>query len=233
MSKNNLIDSFNNAIEGFIYLLGNERNIRIHFLIGFIVLISAILLGLDLTDFLFLLITIFTVLFTEIVNTAVESILDLLHGESSAKVKIIKDVAASGVFISSLFAAVIAYLIFIPYLKPPFEKGLTFLKLSSWHIAFISFLTVLMLVIIGKVFFHKGKPLRGGMPSGHSAVAFSIWTIIVLVQSDILVTVLVLVLAVIIARSRVKYAVHTFWEVFTGSALGLTVTLLLYSIFLK
>jgi len=232
MHKSNLIESFNNAIEGFIYILRHERNIKIHFLIAFLVLTSAILLSLNLVKMLLLLIVIFIVLFAEIINTVVEYTLDMIESNSNPEVKIIKDIAASGVFVSCLFAVIAGYLIFYPYLEMPFQQAISLIKLSSWHVPFITILTILVLVILGKVFFHRGKPLKGGMPSGHSAVAFSIWAITALNQSNMLITVLVLVLAVLIVRSRMKYAVHTLWEVVAGSLLGFCITLLFYKVFL-
>ncbi|MCK4519445.1 MAG: phosphatase PAP2 family protein, partial [Candidatus Omnitrophica bacterium] len=77
----------------------------------------------------------------------------------------------------------------------------------------------------------KGKPLRGGMPSGHVAVAFSIWTMIVLLTRENLVAVLALIMVILIAQSRVRVKIHTLWEVVVGGLLGVIATLLCFQIF--
>jgi diacylglycerol kinase (ATP) len=84
---------------------------------------------------------------------------------------------------------------------------------------------------MGKSFSKKGTPLRGGMPSGHSAVAFSIWTIIILVTRNPLVGLLTLIVAVLVAQSRVRQEIHSGWEVVVGSLLGILATLLCFQVF--
>ena len=89
---------------------------------------------------------------------------------------------------------------------------------------------VLFFVILGKALFHKGRPLRGGMPSGHAAVAFSIWVIISFVTRNHIAAVLVFILAFLLARSRLSGKVHTAWEVVAGSILGILVSILVFQI---
>jgi len=233
MPKSGLLESFNNAVEGFIYISENERKLKIYFLIFLVVLISSIFLGLDLIKILFLLTGMFIVIFSAIVNSIVEYILDTINDKPNPNIKIIRDVAASGVLISFLFYFAIVYVLFIPYFVVPFGKTVLLLKHSSWRVPIVSILIVLSFVILGKVIFYKGRPLRGGMPSGHSAAAFSIWTVTALGQSNILITSLVFMLAILVVRSRTKYAIHTIWEALAGSLLGVSVTLFIYQLFLR
>ncbi len=69
------------------------------------------------------------------------------------------------------------------------------------------------------------------MPSGHSAIAFSIWTIIALITRNSMVVLLTLVVAVLVAQSRIRQEIHTGWEVVVGSLLGVIATLLCFQIF--
>ena len=78
----------------------------------------------------------------------------------------------------------------------------------------------------------KGHPLRGGMPSGHAALAFSAWIAVTFITASFTAPLLSFILAVIIAQSRVITKVHTWWEVFLGSLMGAVVTLLLFRVFL-
>jgi diacylglycerol kinase (ATP) len=84
---------------------------------------------------------------------------------------------------------------------------------------------------MGKAFSKKGTPLRGGMPSGHSALAFSIWTIIVLVTKNSLVAFLTFIVAFLVAQSRVRQSIHSAWEVVVGGIIGVLATLLCFQVF--
>ncbi|MBI4680603.1 MAG: phosphatase PAP2 family protein, partial [Nitrospirae bacterium] len=86
--------------------------------------------------------------------------------------------------------------------------------------AIISFVVLLILVIITKTFFGKGSPLRGGIPSGHAAIAFSIWAAVTFLSEAFLPSFLILILAVLVAQSRVSIGVHKPWEVILGALLG-------------
>jgi diacylglycerol kinase (ATP) len=101
----------------------------------------------------------------------------------------------------------------------------------SGHIAVISLLLVLIAVVTLKALAGKGRPLHGGMPSGHSAVAFSLATSISLISLDPFVVILSAVLAVMVSHSRLVGGIHTRIEVFLGGLLGLGLTLLLFRVF--
>jgi diacylglycerol kinase (ATP) len=89
----------------------------------------------------------------------------------------------------------------------------------------------MILVVIAKAFFGRGEPLRGGMPSGHAAASFSIWIAVTLISESFMPSILVLILAIIIAQSRVYVGVHKPLEVILGALLGITVTFLLFKVF--
>jgi diacylglycerol kinase (ATP) len=104
-------------------------------------------------------------------------------------------------------------------------------KHSKEEIALIAFIIVLILVIITKAYFGKGLPLRGGMPSGHAALAFSAWVATTYITENFVVSLLSFAIAFIIAQSRVGTRAHTIWEVVLGSLMGASVTFLLFRIF--
>lgn len=117
--------------------------------------------------------------------------------------------------------------------KVPFriEDAIIRLRQSPWHLTFLSLILVLGLTILGKIAFHRGTPLRGGMPSGHAAIAFSIWTIVVFMTNNFVVIMLVFLMAFLIARHRVKDSIHTFAEVVAGAILGVLATTLIFQLF--
>ncbi|MBM3252688.1 MAG: phosphatase PAP2 family protein [Candidatus Omnitrophica bacterium] len=232
MVSRNLIESLNFAIEGLIYVIKTQRNMRLHLIIAVLIISLSIFLNVSKTELIFLTTSIVLVLLTEMINTSIELSIDMVKKTFHPLARIIKDISAGAVLVSSINAIIVGYIIFINRVEPKIELGVTRLRQSSWHMSFLCLVVLLCLVIIGKAIFHKGTPLRGGMPSGHSAVAFSIWTIIAFLTSNIIVISLVFILAFLIAQSRVKKAVHTIWEVATGGLLGIFLTTLIFQ-FLK
>lgn len=230
MANANLIDSFNHAIEGLIYVLKTQRNMRIHFLFSILITLAAIYLNVSKPEFLIALLAIAFVLVAEIVNTAVECAVDLAANTINPAVRAIKDISAAAVLISAIAEFLVFYMIFSRYLNIPFESAIFRIKQSPWHITFIALIIVLSLVVAGKVLLHKGTPLRGGMPSGHAALAFSIWTAIAFSSANNLVIALTFALAFFVARSRIIEAVHTIWEVAAGAFLGIFVTTVIFQL---
>ena len=85
--------------------------------------------------------------------------------------------------------------------------------------------------IIVKAIFGEGTPLKGGMPSGHSALSFSIATAIALITEEPTCIMLSYLMAFITAQSRVDSEVHTLSEVIVGAIFGMLITLLIFTIF--
>ncbi len=231
MRERKFVESFNNAIEGFIYVLKTQRNMRIHFLCALLIILLAIYLNFSYLEILILCITITLVLTAEMVNTMVELLVDMVQSDFHPIARIVKDISAGAVLITSINAVIVGYLLFSKKIPFAIEEQLIKIRQSPWHLTFISLISVLGLVIIGKIAFHKGTPLRGGMPSGHAAIAFSIWAIIVFLTNNSIVIILAFVMAFLIARHRVKDSIHTIWEVVAGSVLGVLMTTLIFQLF--
>ena len=231
MPERGFVESFNAAVEGFIYVLKTERNMRVHFLAAFFFILLSIYLQFTYLEILILTITITLVLATEMTNTAVELTIDMIKSEFHPIARIIKDVSAGAVLLTSINAIVVGYALFARKLPFNINVEMAKIKESPWHITFIALILVFGTTIIGKTLFHKGTPLRGGMPSGHAAVAFSIWTIIAFLTNNSIVIALSFVMAFLIARHRIKDAVHTFWEVLAGGIVGVLLTTLVFQLF--
>jgi undecaprenol kinase len=111
----NFIVALYHAINGLIAIYKTERNFRFHILLSVIVILSSLLLKLTLHDWLWVALAIFSVLLSEIINTLCESIVDLVVGNHYNELaKRIKDIAAGGVVLSSIFATAIGALIYLP-----------------------------------------------------------------------------------------------------------------------
>ena len=163
-------------------------------------------------------------------NTCLELAVDLISDSHHPVARIIKDIGAGAVFVASVNAIIVGYLLFSKHLPLLLESGILRIRQSSWHIAFICMILILAIVVMVKALFHKGTPLRGGMPSGHSAMAFSMWTIISIITSNGLIAVLTFVMAFLIARGRLRESVHSLWEIIAGAILGILVTLIVFQL---
>lgn len=106
--------SFKYAFAGIWTALTTQLNLRIHFLVGSAVLLGAVYFRLNLTEILVLILSISLVMVTELVNTAIEFLANGVTLEHQEYIKHAKDVSAGAVLLSSLFAALIGAIIFIP-----------------------------------------------------------------------------------------------------------------------
>lgn len=225
------LKSANFAIEGILHGVKTQKHLRYHFITAAIVLFTGYILGISGTEFIIISLAVIIVLSAEMLNSAVEAIVDLISPEYSEKARIAKDLAAGAVLIAAFGAAILGYIVLFPYIKSVFHDGIYIAKHSGEEISLIAFILVLILVIMTKTYFRKGEPLRGGMPSGHSALAFSVWVSVTYTTENFIASLLCFMLAVLIAQSRVATRVHDAWEVIIGALMGSFLTFLLFRIF--
>ena len=226
------VESANYAIEGILHAVKTQRHLRYHLYSVVLILLLSLIFGISQSKFIAIAIVAIVVLSVEMLNTAIEATVDILFKEYDERARVIKDIAAGAVLITAAGAAVIGYVVFLPYLRDAFENGLNIAKHSGENVALIALVVVLILVIITKTFFGKGTPLRGGMPSGHTAVAFSVWVAVIFLTEAFLPSFLILILAVLIAQGRVSVGAHKPWEVILGAMLGSAITFTLFKLFL-
>ncbi|QWR76126.1 diacylglycerol kinase [Candidatus Magnetomonas plexicatena] len=224
-------ESANNAIEGILGAARSQRHLRYHLYAAAIVLLFCYVVGITKTEFLIISVTIMLIIALELLNTSIEAVVNLLSPEINEFARIAKDVAAGAVLTTAVGAVVIGYIILFPYLVTFFNNGLTVATHGGNDIAVLALLIVIILVVIIKALSKRGHPLRGGMPSGHAAVAFSIWVSITLITKNLLASVFAFAAALLIAQSRVAIRVHTKWEVLIGSVIGSLLTYALFRFF--
>lgn len=229
MKNDNLIDSYNNAVNGIIHAFKTERNIKIHVLVAVMVLILSLFTSISRDEFLIICFTISLVIVAEMINTAIESLVDIATEEYHPLAEKAKDVAAGAVFIATVNSLIVGYMIFFDkftLINNVFQK----VHRTPNHIMFISVTAVLVLVLILKAHFNKGTPFHGGMPSGHAALAFSTATAISFLSGDPAVIALCMVLALLVAQSRIEGHIHNAYEVFVGGMLGIIVTIIVFQL---
>ena len=112
--NHSLKKSFYCAFRGLNKALKSERNLRIHFCLALVAILLGILLKISKTEWLFLIMIIALVLIVEMVNTAVEKILNLVCKDTNGQVRFIKDLFAAIVLIAALGSVILGSIIFIP-----------------------------------------------------------------------------------------------------------------------
>jgi len=204
---------------------------RNHFLSAMAVLLLALFLRVSPMEFALLAISILFVLFAELVNTAVEAVVDLVSPGYHPLAKVAKDTAAGAVLMSAIGAAIMGYLILARYVFPLYGKVLAMFGTPEDLGTVVSILIVTIVVIMIKSLTSKGSALEGGLPSGHAAIAFSIATAVSLKTHDPLISLLSISLAVMVSHSRLLMRIHSMREVIFGCCVGTGVTLIVLVLF--
>lgn len=122
MKKNPLHKSFGYAFAGIFAGIRKERNMKIHFIIALLVVCFGILLHISAMEWAVCLVLFGMVISLELVNTAIEAVVDLVTEEKKPLAKLAKDTAAGAVLIAAMMAAAVGLIIFLP-------KGISFLHL--------------------------------------------------------------------------------------------------------
>ena len=117
-----LINSFKYAIEGIISSFKTERNMKIHVLAMIIVVVFGFVFMLDKIEWCFIIIAIISVISAELLNTAIETVVDMISPEKNPKAKLAKDIAAGAVLVVAIGAAIMGIIIFGPKIISVFSK---------------------------------------------------------------------------------------------------------------
>jgi diacylglycerol kinase (ATP) len=228
-----IFESFNYAIEGVVHVLRTQRNMRIHFALAVVVLAVAIAVGVSKLELIALLIAIAFVLVTEMINTAVEGVIDVSTTAFDPMAKLAKDIAAGAVLIASVNAVAIGYLVFAGKAANKTARVLDRIRDAPAEITVSALVITVIVVIATKAWTGRGTPLRGGLPSGHAALGFAGWMAAPYIVNDshrFLISALTFIMALLVAQTRVESGIHSALEVAYGGALGALVTLAMFQL---
>ena len=237
MKNDNFFEAWGNATNGIIYSATTQRNIRIQLVLSVIVMVLSLFYGLNTAEFLCLLFAVFLVIFAELINTAIETVVDLFVDVYHPKAKISKDVAAGAVVLAACNALVVGYFIFFKEenLKAISDSIFNNMVKSPMHLAFVAIMLVVIAVISMKAGCSKkterGELVKEGfVPSGQSAIAFAALTAVWLNSKDIVTFTLALILSILVVENRVGSNARTKAEIVFGACMGVLIVLLIYGL---
>jgi len=143
--------------------------------------------------------------------------------------------AITFVLIASANAVAVGYLVFAGKVGDSSASILDRLRDAPAELTLVALVLTVIVVIATKAYTGRGTPLRGGLPSGHAAVAFAGWmaaTYLVVDDSHrFVISSVTFIMALLVAQTRVESGVHSTTEVFYGGLLGALVTLACFQVF--
>ena len=116
--SNNVFLSFKYALKGIIYCFKSTRNFRIQLFLGILIFVIGFIFNLNSFEYLILFSTIISVLILELINTSLESLVDLIvENKFNRLAQISKDCAAGAVILAAFNSIIVACFLFIPKIK--------------------------------------------------------------------------------------------------------------------
>ena len=114
MKKTSLLNSFKYAFEGIWSAIKKERNLKIHIVIMFLVIVFGIIFNISKIEWFACILLFGGGIALEIMNTAIETTVDLITMEKNPKAKLAKDASAGAVLVMAIISVIIGLMIFMP-----------------------------------------------------------------------------------------------------------------------
>lgn len=233
MKTRSLLWSFNYAVEGIVYALRTQRNMRLHVMAATVTLVAALILRVDTLGLVAVVFAISLVFVAELVNTALEAAVDVATERYDPLAKVAKDVAAGAVLVAATTALVIGYVVLFGPLQRVLTYGLRIADVSPATVTVVALGLTVIAVLALKALSREGTFFHGGWPSGHTAVAFGAATAILFATKSTGAGLLAFFVAALVAQSRVEGEIHTIPQVILGAALGILTVTVCYQVFFR
>lgn len=225
------VDSFRFALNGVLLSFKTQKHLRAHFALAIIILIAGFVWRLSKVELVILVVTISLVILAELFNTALETVVDLVTPDYHPLAKVAKDVAAGAVLVAAVNAVLVGVVLFLDV--QALQERIRYPSAdaeSAVQTFAVGMVLLFLLLVVWKVRGNKGTFLHGGVVSGHSAIAFFLCTLIVLLAQHPLVAFVAILLAMLVCQSRVEAGIHTLREVLFGAMLGILIPVVLYRV---
>lgn len=233
--SSSLLESFSNAVNGLFEAFYQERNLRIHLIFALFVILSTFFLSLTTWELVIILIVVALVFITELFNTSIEILSDKVESNKDERIKMVKDISAAAVLISAVLSVIVGIIIFSKKISS--NTPLLIQKISALpeYVYLFVFVFVLLSSMFVKILYMRikgrGANVQGGIISVHSALAFSTFTFIAIHNWNDYVSIFMsLVLALLVAQSRLEAKIHTLQEIINGAIFGIIITYVLINL---
>ncbi|MBQ0105049.1 MAG: diacylglycerol kinase [Armatimonadetes bacterium] len=223
--------NFKYAIEGLVHVYRSQKHMRFHLLALIVAGLFSVLLKLTSIEILLVVAAVSFVVITEMINTAIEAVVDLVTQRYHPLAKFAKDIGAGATLVAAVNAVIVG--IFIVFGRHENETKML-LQGDKFNqpviLIVIAFIIMIAIIIMYKVAGNKGKIWKGGVISVHSAVGFFLaWTAFYL-SKEASVCIICLSMAALIAQSRVEGGIHTLQEVIWGAIVATVISFFIYVI---
>lgn len=221
-----------NALNGIIHAFKTEKNLRLDYLAGVLVLFISMFFDFTKTELICLIITIGFVIFAEMINSTVEYIVNLVKTEYDLNAKAAKDIAAGGVLIASIISVIVAYLLFVDKIRQASTALLTAVLSSKSHMLVTILFIVTLLVVILKGIFSKDKDNNyvKAFPSARVTISFALSTYLFVITSNLLVGGVALVLSIMVSSIKRENDKTTIIQVILSALLGILLVVSVYQL---
>lgn len=229
LHNKNFIEAWANAINGIIYGTTTQANVRKQLLIIAVVMVASLFFELSKVEFLCLIFSVVLIIFAEMINTAIETVVDLYTDLYHPKAKIAKDVAAGAVVITALNAVIIAYFLLFDKIGNMGTTVLQALINSPAYLSFVAVILCIVSVVALKAAKNRGK-INKLVVSGQATLAFVAVSAIWINTQNIVIVSLALILAIMVVLNRVDSKQRTWLEVILGAIIGILITILVHGL---
>lgn len=231
-SKNKtMFSAMGYAINGIISAFKTERNLRIHYLTGLCVFLLSLFFDFTKSEFACLCLTVGFVIFAEMMNTAVEAVVDLLTDVYNPHAKIAKDVAAGGVLISAAISVVVAYFLFIDKLTNATTVLLDSIINSPTHILItILFIVGIAVVILKGIYTGKNKRYSKSFPSFKIAISCAMAMYSWIISKSEIVGAISFILCFFIAQTKMERRGATIIQMILSGLLGVLIVIIVFQL---
>ncbi len=221
-----------NALNGIIHAFKTEKNLRNDYIIGALVLFVSLFFDFTRTELVCLVLTIGFVIFAEMINSTVEYIVNLVKTEYDLNAKAAKDIAAGGVLIASLISVIVAYLLFVDKIGQASTALLTAVLSSKAHMLVTILFVVIILIVILKGIFSKGKDNNyvKAFPSARVTVSFALSTYLFVITKNLIVGGVALVLSIMVSSIKRENDKTTMMQVVFSALIGILLVISVYQL---
>lgn len=226
-----LFTAMKHSINGIIHAFKTERNLRIDYIIGVLVLVVSLFFDFTKTEMVCLVLTIGFVIFSEMINSTVEYVVDLITEEYNENAKAAKDIAAGGVLISSGISVIVAYFLFSDKISKATTVILESILSSQAHLLVTILFALVLLTVVIKGFVSKKKDnYVEAFPSSRVSLSFALAVYLYIITRRFLVGAVACVLAFMVASMKRESSKVSFLHVVFSALLGVLLVLTVYQI---